>query len=235
MTSSKDKFITLKNVSLCYKTRIGILKNFNHYALKNISFDIRRGETYGILGRNGSGKSSLLLLLADLINPTAGEIVCENNIKRSLLSLGLGFRPDLSGRDNALLSAMIQGATKKQALNYLDEIKEFSNLGDFFYQPVRTYSTGMRSRLAFSTAIKTDVDFLLIDEVLSVGDALFRKKAENALLEKIRSDQTVAFVSHSVDQIEKICDRALWLENGLIKTNGEIGFVLNQYKEFFNI
>lgn len=223
--------LTVQNVRFRYRTRTGFLKRFEHTALKDISFSIRQGETIGVLGRNGCGKSTLLKILAGLMEPTSGRVICDRNIKRALLTLGLGFRLDLSGRDNAILSTMLQGATKMQALQQLEEIHNFSELGDFFNQPVRTYSAGMRSRLGFSTAIKTDVDVLLIDEVLSVGDAGFRKKAEEVMLERINGRQTVVFVSHSAEQVQKLCRRSVWLENGLIKSIGNTEDILNLYRQ----
>ena len=138
----------------------------------------------------------------------------------SLLTLGLGFRPDLSGRDNALLAAMLQGSSRKQAESFLDEIQEFSELGDSFEEPVKTYSAGMRSRLGFTTALLTHVDILLIDEILSVGDAHFRSKAQSAMQSRITSEQTVVFVSHMAEQVKSMCDRAIWLESGKIVAEG---------------
>ena len=149
----------------------------------------------------------------------------------SLLTLGLGFKPDLSGRDNALLSAMLQGSSRQQATSFLNDIKEFSELGDSFTEPVKNYSAGMRSRLAFTTALMTHVDVLLIDEILSVGDAHFRGKALTAMQSRITGKQTVVFVSHMADQVEKMCDRVIWLENGHIAAEGDPGEVTSAYAE----
>ena len=147
-----------------------------------------------------------------------------------LLSLGLGFKADLSGRDNAMLGAMLQGSTKKQAMGFLEGIKEFSELGDSFEEPVKTYSSGMRSRLGFTTALMTHVDILLIDEVLSVGDAQFKGKAETAMKERISGNQTVVFVSHSENQIQELCNRALWIDQGKIRCEGDTEMVLDAYR-----
>ena len=141
---------------------------FEHTALHGITLELYRGETLGILGANGCGKSSLLRILAGVIDPTSGTVKCSEGAKRALLALGLGFRPDLSGRDNALMSAMLQGIPKNRALTLLEEIRDYSELSEFFDQPVKTYSAGMRARLGFATALKTEVDILLIDEVLGV-------------------------------------------------------------------
>jgi len=232
MSLQPENVLSVQDVRLCYRTRSGFLKWFEQTALAGVSFELKRGETLGILGRNGCGKSTLLRLLAGLVEPTSGKIVCDKRSRRALLALGLGFRPDLSGRDNALLSTMLQGASKQEALDALPGILDFSGLGVFFDRPVKTYSAGMRARLGFSTAIKTKVDVLLIDEVLSVGDAHFKQKAEKEMLERVNGRQTVVFVSHNVGQVNKVCDRALWLENGVIRCEGETQEVTAKYHEF---
>jgi len=232
MISQGNVILSVRDLLFCYKTRSGFLKYFEHTALDGISFDLHQGEILGILGRNGSGKSTLLRLLAGLVDPTAGKIICDKKIRRALLALGLGFRADLSGRDNALISAMLQGASKREALEALPEIHEFSELGKFFDQQVKTYSAGMRARLGFSTAMLTKVDVLLIDEALSVGDAQFKQKAERAMLEKIGGDQTVIFVSHSSEQIKKLCHRAIWIEGGKLHLEGKAEDVSVDYTDY---
>lgn len=232
MTTEHDIILSVSDVSLRYRTRSGFIHRFEHTALNNLSFEIHRGETIGILGRNGCGKSTLLRLLAGIIVPTEGVITCCKTVKRSLLTIGLGFRPDLSGRNNALLSAMLQGMEKNDALEALEEIKEFAELGEFFEQPVKTYSSGMRARLGFATALKTEVDILLLDEVLSVGDTHFRKKAQAVLKERLNGSQTVVFVSHNAQQVDQICDRALWLEGGEVQALGATGEVRQAYSLF---
>lgn len=228
----KDIILRADNVSLTYRRREGFLKTFSHTALKDISFELKRGETIGILGKNGCGKSSLLRILAGVIDPTGGKVECPKGTTRALLTLGLGFQQSLSGRENALYSAMLQGTPKKRAKELIPAIQEFAELGDFFDQPVETYSSGMRARLGFATALMTDVDILLIDEVLSVGDSHFRLKAEAAMLDKIGSDQTVVFVSHNSDQVNKICDSAIWIEGGTICASGHTPTVAHQYNLF---
>jgi lipopolysaccharide transport system ATP-binding protein len=230
----QENVLETRNVILRYRTRSGFFKWFEHTALCGISFELKKGEILGVLGRNGCGKSTLLRLLAGLVEPTSGKILCEKNTRRALLTLGLGFRSDLSGRDNALLSAMLQGATKAEALESLSEIHEFSELGVFFDQPVKTYSSGMRARLGFATAIKTEVDVLLIDEVLGVGDFQFRKKAEATLKEKFNGSQTVVFVSHNADQVKNLCDRAIWLKDGTVKNIGDSEAVAESYFQYKN-
>ncbi|WP_041522435.1 ABC transporter ATP-binding protein [Gilvimarinus agarilyticus] len=222
--------LSAENVSLTYKTRVGGFKWFEHKALNDISFALKRGDKLGILGRNGSGKSTLLRILAGIVPPTSGSVICTPGVKRSLLTLGLGFRQDLSGRDNALLSAMLQGYRRRDAKARLEEIKEFSMLGDFFERPLFTYSSGMRSRLGFSTALYTGIDILLIDEALSVGDATFRERAQNALEQKLGGDQSLVFVSHMPGQMAKLCDRVIWLEGGVVRMAGDVAEVSEQYE-----
>ncbi len=229
---NKNIVLSANNVSLKYRTRSGLLKSFDHIAIDNISLDLFNGETLGILGRNGSGKSSLLKILTGIIQPTTGQVKIDENTTRSLLTLGLGFRKDLSGRDNAILSAMLGGLSRHEALQSLDEIQEFSELKEFFEQPVRTYSAGMRARLGFATAIKTHVDILLIDEILGVGDTQFKKKAQSYIINKINSNQTIVLVSHNLEQIKTLCDRVLWIENKTIKLQGETKKITNEYEQF---
>ncbi|WP_088331549.1 ATP-binding cassette domain-containing protein [Lacimicrobium sp. SS2-24] len=231
MKTSKNILLEVKNVSLTYSS-LGFFSRFKHHALTDVSFSVYKGETFGIMGRNGCGKSTLLQILADVIAPTTGYIETSQKITRALLSVGLGFNLHLSGRDNALISAMLQGATKKQAKQVLESIKEFSELGDFFEQPVKTYSSGMRSRLGFATALKTEVDLLLLDETLSVGDASFNKKAEQAMIDKFDSEQTVIFVSHNGEQVKRLCDRAIWIEKGKVIREGDVEDVADVYQVF---
>jgi len=229
-----DILLKAEDLKFSYYSRIWGFKRLDFPVLKGLDFEVRRGETLGVLGRNGCGKSSLLRILNGVIAPTGGSLSHPAKITRILLTLGLGFDKDLSGRDNAMLSAMLQGYDRKQARASLEEIKEFSELGDFFERPVKTYSSGMKSRLGFSTAMKTEVDLLLIDETLSVGDQSFSKKAEKAMMEKINSEQTVIFVSHSGRQVNKVCSRALWLEDGVIKAEGDTRDVSKEYKRFMD-
>lgn len=213
--------VILKAENICfeYKTRVGLFKSFNHKVLNNLSFNIEKGEVVGILGKNGAGKSTLLRILSGVLAPDSGSVSLPPNTTRSLLSLGLGFNNELTGRDNVILSSMFNGYSKKESILIADDIRDFSELGDFFEQPVRTYSSGMRSRLGFSAGLITKVDILMIDEVLAVGDKHFKAKAEKAMLEKISSDQTVLFVSHNEKQIKQICSRTIDLSN-----NGEVRY-----------
>src|SRR5690625_5236982 len=188
--SHDEVLLSAKDLEFGYYSRVWGFKRFAYPVLKGMTFDVKRGETLGIVGRNGCGKSSLLRILNGVIAPTGGTLIEQKGITRILLTLGLGFDVNLSGRDNAMISAMLQGYSRTRAKESLEEIKEFSELGDFFERPVKTYSSGMRSRLGFSTAMKTDVDLLLIDETLAVGDRQFRRKAEKAMMDKINGEQT---------------------------------------------
>lgn len=233
-TASKPVMLELDKVSLNFQSSKGTFDHGVHHVLDSVSFKLYENETLGIIGRNGVGKTTMLRLMAGIIAPSSGTVKIKAGKTSSLLSIGLGFKADLSGRNNAMLAAMLQGSSKKQALSYLEEIKEFSDLGDSFEEPVKTYSSGMRSRLGFTTALMTHVDILLIDEVLSVGDAQFKKKAATAMKERIGGDQTVVFVSHSDSQIEKLCDRAIWVDRARIASEGETGKVLDDYRNAIN-
>jgi lipopolysaccharide transport system ATP-binding protein len=215
----KDKVIELKNVAITYKRRKSFFRFEEYTALKNITFDVFKGETLGIVGRNGAGKSTLLRLLAGIIKPDEGSIKHHiNNV--SLMTLSSGFDGNLNGRENALMSGMLLGYSKKDMLSKLEGIKVFSELQDFFEKPVKYYSSGMKARLAFSTAISASPDILLIDEVLGVGDASFKNKAERVLEDKINSDTTVIIVSHSEKQVSRLADRAIWIDGGKVRKEG---------------
>ena len=232
--NQKPVMLELHNVSLNFQSSKGTFDNGVHHILDDVSLKLYENETLGIIGRNGVGKTTTLRIMAEILAPTAGTVTTQPGKSSALLSIGLGFKGELSGRDNAKLAAVLQGATTREALGYLEEIKEFSGLGDSFEEPVKTYSSGMRSRLGFTTALLTHVDVLLIDEVLSVGDAQFRQKAQRAMQERIRGDQTVVFVSHSDQQIQELCDRVVWLDQGKVKLQGDPGVVLEGYRNSFN-
>jgi len=227
---SESVMLELNKVSLNFQTSKATFDHGVHHVLDSVSFKLYENETLGIIGRNGVGKTTMLRIMAGILAPTNGTVRMKPGKTSSLLSIGLGFKADLSGRDNALLAAMLQGSSKKQARSYLEDIKEFSDLGDSFEEPVKTYSSGMRSRLGFTTALMTHVDILLIDEVLSVGDAQFKQRAASAMKERIGGDQTVVFVSHSDSQIEELCDRAIWIDQAKIASEGEAGKVLEDYR-----
>lgn len=227
----KPVMLSLEEVSLSYQSRRQSFDHGSHHVLERVSLEIHEGETLGIIGRNGVGKTTMLRLMAGILAPTSGRVRQHPGKTSALLTIGLGFRPDLSGRDNAMLAAMLQGATARQARGYLEEIKAFSELGDSFEERVKTYSAGMLARLGFTTALMTHVDILLVDEVLSVGDAQFREKAQKAMIERITGDQTVVFVSHMEGQVRDICNRAICIEAGRIVADGEPQAVLKTYRE----
>ena len=187
--------------------------------LRGISFDVKRGEAIGLIGHNGCGKSTTLKLLTRRMYPDEGTIKLKGRVS-SLIELGAGFHPDMSGRENIYTNAAIFGLTKKEIDARINEIVEFSELAEFIDNPVRTYSSGMYMRLAFSVAINVDADVLLIDEILAVGDANFQTKCFNKLKEIKAQGTTIVIVSHALGQIEQICDRAIWIHEGLIRAEG---------------
>lgn len=221
----------LRDVSLTFHSGRKSYDHGKHHVLQELSLKVYEGETLGIIGRNGVGKTTMLRIMAGILAPNSGEVIIAPGKSASLLTLGLGFKAELSGRDNALLAAMLQGSTRSEAEAFLEEIKTFSELGDSYELPVKTYSAGMRARLGFTTALMTHVDILLIDEVLGVGDAHFRGKAQAALRERITSDQTVVFVSHMAEQVKAMCDRVIWLEHGRVALEGDAEEVVDAYQE----
>ena len=230
MKTNKDKILSLRNVGLYYTRRKGILRRNKFWALRDVSFDLYNGETLGIIGKNGVGKSTLLRLIAGIISPNIGKLsVHRKKLRISLISLQAGFKPSLSGRENAILSGMLLGATRKEVLKKMDDIISFSDLQQFIDDPVGTYSTGMRARLGFSIAHHIDPDVILLDEVLGVGDEVFRKKSTVAMKNRIKSAKTVVLVSHNVNLIKELCDRAVWIEEGISKSQGNVSEVLNEY------
>ena len=190
------------------------------WALRDVSFQVQRGEIVGILGRNGSGKSTLLQVICSVMQATSGEVRVNGRIA-ALLELGAGFNPEFTGRDNVILSGAIMGFSRKEMLRRLPEIEAFADIGEFFNQPVKTYSSGMFVRVAFAAAIHVDPDILVVDEALAVGDAKFQRKCL-LQIEKIRaSGAAILFVSHSLETITSLCSRAIILENGALVSDGE--------------
>lgn len=199
-----------------------------HQVLKNINIDIQKGETVCLIGTNGSGKSTLLKLMTKIIYPNKGTIETAGKIA-SLLELGAGFHEDFTGRENIYFNAAIFGLTRKEIDSRIDDIIKFSELGEFIDNPIRTYSSGMYMRLAFSIAINVDADILLIDEILAVGDQHFQEKCFDKLEELRYSDRTIVIVSHSLDTVKKLCDRAIWIYKGEFRLDGDPTFVIEQY------
>jgi lipopolysaccharide transport system ATP-binding protein len=207
---------------------ISALKNSRFEALRDISFTVCRGETFGIIGRNGVGKSTTLGLIANVLKPTKGKIIIKGRIS-PLLELGAGFHPELTGRENIILNGVLMGLTRAEVFKKMDAIIEFSELGEFINQPVRVYSSGMLARLGFSVVAHLDPEILLIDEVLAVGDMDFQKKCLDKMMGFKKGGVTMVFVSHSMEDIEKICDRVMWIENHSIKMMGEPEIVVAGY------
>ena len=198
--------------------------------IKGISFDVKKGEAVALIGVNGSGKSTLLKLMTKIIYPNKGKILINGKLT-SLLELGAGFHPDFSGRENIYFNASIFGLTKKQIDDRLEQIIEFSELGDYIDNPVRTYSSGMFMRLAFAVAINVDADILLVDEILSVGDQHFQEKCINKMKQLKEEGKTMVFVTHSLDSARELCDRAVWLCDGVLKLDGKTNEVIEKYIE----
>lgn len=232
----KDLKITYKCVkSLSMRKSLFHLRKSKlevYEALRGISFEVKKGEIMGIIGKNGSGKSTLLRAIAGIFSADSGSIELESD-SVSLLSIGVGFQKKLSGRENIILSGMLLGFSEQEVRDKMDEIIEFANLGKFIDMPVKTYSSGMYSKLAFSITAVLETDIMLIDEVLSVGDAKFKKKSYKKMQELIMDEnRTVVIVSHSTETLEKLCTSLLWLHEGEIKMQGDTKTVLDAYNEF---
>ena len=201
-------------------------------AVRGISFEVKQGEILGITGKNGSGKSTLLRALAHIVSADEGSIDLHGH-SVSLLAIGVGFKNEMTGRENIMLSGMLLGFSEKEVQERMDDIIEFAGLGEFIDMPVRTYSSGMYSKLAFSITAILETDIMLIDEVLSVGDEKFKKKSYEKMKSLIsQRNRTVVIVSHSLKTLEELCDRVMWMHEGKIVKIGEPVEVLNEYREF---
>lgn len=244
MKKKKDIAITIKDLDIMYKdvARFSIAKNGVKnisgakifHAVKNVSFEVKKGEIIGICGKNGSGKSTLLRAIAGIFSADNGSIDLHGNTV-SLLSIGVGFQRALSGYENIFLSGLLLGYSEQQINEKIDEIIEFSELGDFIYKPVSSYSSGMYSKLAFSITAILETDIILIDEVLSVGDIHFKQKSYNKMKELISDDnRTVLIVSHSSSTLRDLCDRVIWLNDGVMMGDGDANEIMNKYEEYMN-
>ncbi len=220
-----DKANTIKERLLFLFTRN---RKEKREVLKGVNLKIKQGEVVALIGTNGSGKSTLLKLMTKIIYPNKGKIETNGKLT-SLLELGAGFHPDFSGRENIYFNASIFGLTRKEIDSRLEQIIEFSELGTYIDNPVRTYSSGMYMRLAFSIAINVDADILLFDEVLSVGDEHFQNKCLEKMRELKREGKTMVFVSHSMESVRKLCDRTIWLRDGKIEMDGKTDEVVDAY------
>ena len=219
--------LTLTDVSMHFSREA----DSSYAVFGGINLTVSAGECVALVGRNGSGKSTLLRVMAKIFAPTSGSVSWAPGVAVSLLTLGLGFRPDLSGRDNAFLSCLLMGLSRKEAKGALSDIETFCELGQFFDEPVNKYSAGMRARLGFGTALMNRSQVVLIDETLSVGDAFFREKARIALEQEFNEHRAVVLVSHAEQQVERLCDRAILLEQGEITAEGHPRAVLAAYAD----
>ncbi len=240
--TDKNIAITVKDLHITYrglkKTSIrASWKNLHSkvelfHALKGVSFEVEKGKILGIIGKNGSGKSTMLRAIAGIFSPDKGKINLHNNTI-SLLSIGVGFNKKLTGKENIYLSGMLLGFSEEEIKEKEKEIIDFAEIGDFINKPVKTYSSGMYSKLAFAITAILETDITLIDEVLSVGDAHFKEKSYNKMKELISDEnRTVVIVSHSLGTIKELCDQVIWLHDGKIKMQGKPEDVLPKYEEF---
>jgi ABC-type polysaccharide/polyol phosphate transport system ATPase subunit len=229
--ADRHKFLTIKS-ALVNKTLFGDLEVGERFeALRGVSFDVKSGQTLGIIGENGSGKSTMLKILAGISKPTAGEVVTSGRIS-ALIELGAGFHPEISGRENIFINGVILGLTRKQIQEKYGEIVRFAELEEFIDNPVKSYSSGMFMRLGFSIAINVNPDILLVDEVLAVGDASFVPKCLDKINEFRRHGKTIIYVSHDLATIERICDDVIWIKKGKIEMRGYPKRVVDAYLEY---
>ena len=225
LTNLKEYFIKLIRHELFFK---------EFRALKDISFKVRRGEVVGLVGTNGSGKSTMLKIIAGVLEPSEGECIVRGNIA-PLIELGAGFDPELTARENIYLNGSLLGYTKEFIDDNLEGIIEFAELRDFMDMPLKNFSSGMTARIAFAIATITEPDILIVDETLSVGDVFFQEKCERRIQRFIESgDVTVLFVSHSIEQVERICQRAIWIEKGDLRMDGRVDEVCEAYRNQFS-
>lgn len=238
----EQNYIDIKNLSIKYRTVSGfsIKRNLlkkgrivvnEHEAIRDVSFSVKKGEVIGLIGHNGCGKSTLLRAIAGVYRPNSGSIDTHKHTV-ALMALGVGFSPELTGLDNIILAGMVRGYKKRDMEKRIDEIIEFSELGDFIDRPVRTYSSGMHSKLAFSINACIDTDIMLIDEILSVGDGAFRNKSFLKMKELIEKDnRSVIIVSHDENALSQFCSRVLWLDQGVIRESGDVSEVMAHYRD----
>ena len=223
---NSDRILSLKEfVTTAMR---GKLQYQEFTALDHVSFQVKRGETIGLIGRNGAGKSTMLKIISGILKPTEGSLVCRGNVV-PMLELGSGFDMDLTGRENIFLNGAILGYSEEFLNAKYDEIVEFSELGTFIESPIRNYSSGMLARLAFSVATVVQPEILIVDEILSVGDAAFQEKSKKRMLELMGGGTTVLFVSHSLEQIREMCREVGWLEHGRVKEQGRTKDICDAY------
>lgn len=225
---SKFKKSSVKDLLKSVGRRNTLKSSGEFWALRNIDFTVETGDILGVLGKNGSGKSTLLRTIADIYLPDEGNLIVDGTVS-AMLTLSSGFKEDLSGIENIFLTGVITGFTEKDIKSKIKEIVEFSELGDFIYQPVKSYSSGMKARLGFSIAVALKRDVMLVDEILGVGDFKFREKSRKKMEELITSDITVILVSHDAETIRQYANKCIWIHEGELKAAGETEEVMKQY------
>lgn len=218
----------VKNLLFRFGRNLNSVNNLRFEALKDISFDVYRGESFGIFGRNGAGKSTTLGLIAGVLRPTSGRVTVRGRIS-PLLALGAGSHPDLTGRENIMLNGILMGLTRREVMAKMEEIIEFTELGEFIDRPLRIYSSGMMARLGFAVVAHLDPEIMLIDEVLGVGDIKFQKKCTEKMTGFRSRGVTMVLVSHSINSITKICDRAMWIDNHVVRMIGSPAEIAEAY------
>lgn len=223
-----DKILSLKE--FVARKLSGKLAYQDFTALDHVSFTVEKGETLGLVGRNGAGKSTILKIISGILKPTEGSVCCQGNVV-PMLELGSGFDMDLTGRENIFLNGAILGYSEEFLTEKYEEIVEFSELGQFIETPIRNYSSGMMARLAFSIATVVKPEILIVDEILSVGDANFQEKSRARMMELMGGGTTVLFVSHSIGQIREMCNQVVWLEHGRVKATGPAEEVCRAYQD----
>ena len=230
--TSFERAPTLKSTMLRLGRRERVVREIE--ALKEVSFEVEHGTVLGIVGANGAGKSTLVRTVAGILPPTEGRVEIRGRVS-TLLALGVGFNRDLSGRENVVLGGLAAGLSREQMAAKYDEIVDFAELGDFMELPMRTYSSGMYGRLAFSVAVNMDPDILLIDEALSVGDARFRRKSFEKMRELCGQARTIVLVSHALGSIVELCDQAIWMHQGELRMWDEPEAVVDAYTRFLDV
>jgi len=229
--------VLFDNVSLCFQKHSSLFDLFVSrgkkrlfWALNNVSFQLFEGDTLGVVGRNGSGKSTLSMVCTKIYSPDKGNVIVNGKVQ--LLALGVGFQKEMTGRENVFIAGAILGLRKSEISQKIPEIEAFAEIGDFIDEPVRTYSSGMKSRLAFAIATVARPDILILDEVMAAGDAIFRKKAMKRIKNLHALAKCAMIVSHNPTQLKKLCNKAIWLEKGRVVMNGRAKKVLNAYDDF---
>jgi len=248
-TPGAQPAVKVENVSVTYRTTFEATPTFRKsivrlgrreravreiHALKNLNFTVDEGTSLGIIGANGAGKSTLIRTIGGILPPTSGRIEVHGRIS-ALLALGVGFNVNMSGRENVMLGGLANGLSRKQVMERAEEISDFADLGEFMDLPIATYSSGMRSKLAFAVSVHMDPDILMIDEALSAGDAAFRKKAAAKMQQLMSSARAMFLVSHALGSVQDLCNRAIWLHKGTLMMDGEPKDVIDAYTKFLEV